>query len=385
MNITMQAVFLMALWCITSAAGAANHGFEHGGASARHVTLDTSTGEPRPTSAELIVKLAEYRAQFHNAKTAQEMADFIAKYQGKDPEKLVPRAKIRAHTFAAFEAASSAHQCAEAKKLHQKITGYKVTLPFSYPDCERERIALDNKKHDADPQELYVAGVRLEDGGERERARAQFRSLLERYPQHPLALKAADRLARLAEIEWLEAARGGSNTSTHAAPSPAPAIAPILATTIPAACPKDLGYIRSRMVFAELRDNPNFAEPIEGIIRKAGGLDAAISEVERLIQGNQRSLYRAAGTLLQTPAADLGEGRNYRCEKPEGDWCSANYYYHLLRESQFYYAELLNSLRCQKTGQMQNAAYTPASLQRSSVFKSAPGGPLGKPPAETRP
>ena len=317
-------------WLLAHAAWATEQHsvFDQRGAPARNLTIDPSTGEPVPTAPA--DDLARYRAQFLNATTAQAMQGFIDQHQGKDPERLIPRAKIRARTFAAFEAASATHQCAEAQTLHQRITGYKVSLAFSFADCEGARLALANK-----PQNTTTP------------------------PSDSAALDSR---------------------------SPTSTTKPLTGEPLTAnACPKDLGYLRPRMVFAELRDNPNFAEPIEGIIHKAGGLEAAITEVERLIQINQRSLYRAANTLLQTPGANLGEARNYRCEKPEGDWCAANYYYHLLREGQFYYAELLNGLRCRQTGKMLKAAYVPAPLQRSSVFKPGPPGIFSQPAQEPRP
>ena len=182
-------------WALVHTAWAAEQHpvFDQRGTPARNLSIDPSTGEPVLTAST--GDLANYRALFLNATTAQAMQDFIGQYQGKDPEQLIPRAKIRARNFAAFEAASAAQQCAEARNLHQKITGYKVSLAFSFADCERARLTQANKSH-------------------------------------------------------------------HSA-TPPPVSEPLTTN----ACPKDLGYLRPRMVFVELRENTNFAEPIEGIIR----------------------------------------------------------------------------------------------------------------------
>lgn len=343
-----------------------NQVFDNTGTPARDVAIDASTGEPVAIAPSPADSLEHYRAQFKNAKTAKEMDGFIAQYKNNDPDQLVPRAKIRMSTFAAFEAARNAKQCAEAKKLHQKITGYKVTRPFSYQDCVQQRSAQS-----ADPQAMYVSGVRLEDAGDQVGARSQFRKLLALFPQHPLAVKAADRLAHLTEIETLEAVHSGTRNAAS-----------------PADCPKDLGYLRSRMVFAELRQNASFAEPIEDIIRRAGGLDAAITEVQRLMQANQRTMDQFATTAQRYQHTEQDDVQYFRCQKPEGDLCAANYYYHLLREGDFYYAELLNSLRCRKTGEMLHAWYVPAPIQEAFVDQSTPAtSPISKPStsAETRP
>jgi hypothetical protein len=279
---------------------------------------------------------------FVNGKSAGDMEAFIARYKDADPEKLVPRARIRMRTFAAYEAATKAHQCDRAKLLHQRISGYGVALPFSYAGCKREKSLLA-----IDPADLYAAGVSFEEGGELANAGVMFRAILDRFPRHPVAARAAERLARMAETEALD------TPHRHDLISGAPA------------CPNDLGYIRSRMVFSELRANPSFDEPIEGIIRKAGGLDAAIAELERLIRDNQRSLNQAIVTVRQYKQAEQDDNSlAFRCAKPEGGFCAANYYYHLLKEGEFYYTELLNSLRCRKTGKMEHAAYTPAPVRK---------------------
>lgn len=316
---------------------------------------------------------------FLDGKTAHDMEAFIAEYKDTDPENLVPRATIRMRAFAAYEAALEAHQCDQAQRLHRRISGYKVTLPFSYASCKREKSSLG-----ADPTALYVAGVRFEDDGEHANARTLFRAILDRFPQHPIAIKAADRLAHMAELEALEVSRSnGRPTKTTSAPSrPAPLAVPSIDGM--SSCPKNLGYIRSRMAFVELRENPSFGEPIEGIIRKAGGLDAAIAELERLIRENQRSLNQAIFTVQQySQAESAAGGLATRCEKPDGGFCSANYYYHLLKEGEFYYTELLNSLRCRKTGKMEHAVYAPAPI-RKPVAPNSPAAARTAPESKIR-
>lgn len=303
--------------------------------------------------------LAAYRASFLTAKTAAEMNAFIDHYKNDDPDKLIPRAKIRLRTFSAFEHALDAGQCDQAKQLHQRITGYKVVLPFSHEACNRK-----TSQQDADPESLYMAGVRLLEDGERASARTLFRAILDRFPKHPLALKAADRLARLSEIEALENARSSSSPATPLPTQPKSEQAKRTPTGKAGACPVDLGYVRPQMVFDELRNNPHFAEPINGIIHKAGGLDGAIAELERLIRENERPLKQAASAARQyKPGMPTEEALATRCAKPDGGFCSANYYYHLLKEGAFYYAELLNALRCRKTGTMEHAAYSPAPIK----------------------
>ncbi len=347
-----------AVWLLTPAAWAMEmDSTPVSAATGNHRHDSTQNEQPRPKPVGGEDALNTYRAMFLEGKTASDMEAFIAQYKNADPENLIPRATIRMRTFAAYEAAYLEHQCDKAKQLHRTISGYNVTLPFSYAACLRGKTALA-----VDPATLYAAGVRFEADGERASARTLYRNLLDRFPRHPAAKAAADRLARMTEIEALDPARL-QGIPPELVPPPSEPASVALHTPATTACPKDLGYLRSQMVFTELRQNPNFDEPIDGIIHKAGGLDAAIAELKRLIQENQRPLSQAASAVRQyKPADQSGEALAFRCEKPDGEFCSANYHYHLIKEGNFYYTEMLNSLLCRKTGTMEHARYTPAPL-----------------------
>lgn len=347
-----------AIWLLIPAAGAMDMNSTPVSAATGNPRNDNSQNEqPRPNPAGGENALNDYRAMFLNGKTASDMAAFIAKHKNADPENLIPRAAIRMRTFAAYEAAYLDHQCDKARQLHRRISGYKVTLPFSYAACLRKKTTQD-----VDPAALYAAGVRFEADGESASARTLYKNLLDRFPRHPAAKEAEERLARMAEIEALDTA---PRQASHPRLAPIPSAPASVALRDPAAtdCPKDLGYLRSQMVFAELRQNPNFDEPIAGIILKAGGLEAAITELKRLVHENQRSLSQASRAVRQyKPAGQGDEALAFRCEKPDGGFCSANYYYHLLKEGDFYYTEMLNGLLCRKTGTMEHSRYAPAPL-----------------------
>jgi len=361
MKNALHMAFFGAIWLLTPAAGAMDMDSTPVTAATGNSRNDNPQNEQfRPKPVGEVVALNGYRAMFLDGKTASDMEAFITQYKNADPENLIPRATIRMRTFSAYEAAYLDHQCDKAKQLHRKISGYKVTLPFSYAACLRGKSAQD-----VDPAALYAAGVRFEADGERASARTLYKNLLDRFPRHPTAREAAARLARMAEIEALDTARlqGGH---PGLAPLPSAPASVTLRNPAATACPKDLGYLRSQMVYAELRQNPNFDEPIDGIIRKAGGLEAAITELKRLIHENQRPLSQAARAVRQNKSANQGdEALAFRCEKPDGGFCSANYYYHLIKEGNFYYTEMLNSLLCRQTGKMEHALYTPAPLAGS--------------------
>lgn len=127
-------------------------------------------------------------------------------------------------------------------------------------------------------------------------------------------------------------------------------------------CPADVGYLRNQMVFTELKNNPGFADPIDNMIRKAGGVEQAISAVEEQILDTENSQEQAAQTAKQSYGGS-GNALASRCENPQGVYCSANYTYHLLKEANFYYQEILNAMRCRQSGQMVHATYKPSPLK----------------------
>jgi hypothetical protein len=338
------------VWCWVSATGAAK---THAAPVQTIADSQSATTARQPESASSVQEHAppadDYRSRFRNATTSGEMAAFIDTYRDADPDKLVPRAAIRMRTFAAFEAAQRDHQCNEAQRLHAKITRYQVSLPFSHTTCLQERTAQG-----FDPEALYQAAVRFEAERERASARTLYQRVIDRFPAHPLAHEAADRLAMLTRIE--------ANESASRAARDTPAS--LAEADLAASCPSDLGYVRAHLVFAELRNNASLSEPIDTIIRKAGGLKAATADLEKLIRDNRLALNQASLALQQQyrQAGYRDDALGFRCRKPDSSFCTANYLYHLLKEGEYFYAEQLNSLRCRTTGRMLHAEYQPAPI-----------------------
>lgn len=93
-------------------------------------------------------------------------------------------------------------RCEEAKKLNQELEAVNASV-FSFDSCVSER-RFNALVRSNDPQEMYLAAGRYESDGDRSRAKTIYRSIVDRFAKNPIAIKATDRLTRLADVESVE-------------------------------------------------------------------------------------------------------------------------------------------------------------------------------------
>ena len=82
-------------------------------------------------------------------------------------------------------------------------TSQKYGERISYSSC-RSEAAFARARNAKDPQAIYLAASRYESDGERGRAKTLYRLIVDKFETSPIALKAADRLTRLADVEAVE-------------------------------------------------------------------------------------------------------------------------------------------------------------------------------------
>lgn len=109
--------------------------------------------------------------------------------------------------------AADAYRCDEAEALDRKAqamdgqvhseTSQKYGERISYASC-RSEAAFARARNAKDPQAIYLAASRYESDGERGRAKTLYRLIVDKFETSPIALKAADRLTRLADVEAVE-------------------------------------------------------------------------------------------------------------------------------------------------------------------------------------
>ncbi len=93
-------------------------------------------------------------------------------------------------------------RCEEAKKLNQELEAVNASA-FYFDSCVSER-RFNALVRSNDPQEMYLAAGRYESDGDRSRAKTIYRSIVDRFAKNPIAIKATDRLTRLADVESVE-------------------------------------------------------------------------------------------------------------------------------------------------------------------------------------
>lgn len=93
-------------------------------------------------------------------------------------------------------------RCEEAKKLNQELEAVNASV-FSFDSCVGER-RFNALLRSNDPQEMYLAAGRYESDGDRSRAKTIYRQIVDRFAKNPIAIKATDRLTRLADVESVE-------------------------------------------------------------------------------------------------------------------------------------------------------------------------------------
>lgn len=110
-------------------------------------------------------------------------------------------------------AASKRFRCEEALKLDQKAqstdgrthsssdrtNGYYI----SYSSCVEER-SFNTIRESSDPQQMYLKAADFENKGQRWRAKTIYQDIMSRHAKSPIAVKAAERITRLADVEAIE-------------------------------------------------------------------------------------------------------------------------------------------------------------------------------------
>ncbi len=90
-------------------------------------------------------------------------------------------------------------KCEEAEQFVERQPEQERPY-FAKKSClnERRYRALEQAQN---PQEIYLGAVKFESDGERSRAKSLYELIMEKFSANPIALKAADRLAALVDVE----------------------------------------------------------------------------------------------------------------------------------------------------------------------------------------
>jgi hypothetical protein len=116
-------------------------------------------------------------------------------------------------------AAADAFRCDEAEALDRKAqamdgqthseSSQRNGERISYSSC-RSEAGFARSRNSKDPQAIYLAASRYESDGERSRAKTLYRLIVDKFETSPMAIKAADRLTRLADVEAVESSNSNA-------------------------------------------------------------------------------------------------------------------------------------------------------------------------------
>lgn len=169
-----------------------------------------------PQAAEAITQLYEFTKRTN---TVAAYTQFVKDY----PQAALvsdAKAQITQQLKPLIEAAQSAYKCDEAKRLDAQFETAGMSGIFSYDNCLAEK-KFHGVLTASNPQSMYLAGVKYENEGERGKAKKVYLTIMDRFSEHAMAVKAADRLANLndvldVEIAQREAARAVEESNRRA-------------------------------------------------------------------------------------------------------------------------------------------------------------------------
>ena len=103
-----------------------------------------------------------------------------------------------------FREAESAFKCEDASRLANQLSTAGFPSLFNYESCVDNRKFLATFPKAINPQRMYLAGVKYENEKKRDLAKRVYLTIMDRFPEHAMAVKAADRLAGINDVEAVE-------------------------------------------------------------------------------------------------------------------------------------------------------------------------------------
>lgn len=148
-------------------------------------------------------------AKFERTKlvnTGSAYAKFATEYSNSP---LAKEAQTRLRSLVTqIKTADSEYKCEEAKRLSEQLfeTVDERKEIFDFDRCVAER-KFHNVLTGANPQSMYLAGVKYENDKEPGKAKKVYLTIMDRFSEHAMALKAADRLAGMNDVAAVEDAQ----------------------------------------------------------------------------------------------------------------------------------------------------------------------------------
>lgn len=102
---------------------------------------------------------------------------------------------IKANLESLINKAALDYKCEEASKLDMQLP--PSDRFFNFVSCKDKRKAFDLIIKGKEPKKMYIAAGKYEANGDKARAKQVYTAIMDRFPEHDLAIKATDKLTAL--------------------------------------------------------------------------------------------------------------------------------------------------------------------------------------------
>lgn len=164
-------------------------------------------------------KLWQILREYPNSKYAKEVAELLYEYTPKDESLVGFLVRLKGYSTlvsvrpiylsvlrdvaSKMKLLSETMNCDAANVLRAQLEKVGESAIFDYEECKSRKLVGDLLKSD-NPVEMYFAGVKYEDASNRPYAKKIYRAIIDRFSSNQIAMKAADRLARIKDVEAVE-------------------------------------------------------------------------------------------------------------------------------------------------------------------------------------
>ncbi len=160
--------------------------------------IHDNPGAPLVSEARSAMRQAAYELA-KRANTVAAYTDLLKKYPDSS-QASEARVQIRTHLESPIRKAESAFKCEEARQLDQHFEAAGMSSLFNFDSCVDNR-KFNNILTSRDSNKMYLSAVKYQNNDELGRAKRLYLEIMERFEDNAIALKAADRLAGLKEVE----------------------------------------------------------------------------------------------------------------------------------------------------------------------------------------
>lgn len=169
-------------------------------------------------SLEPVLEPVRAQASYDLAKRANSV-DAYTKFLSKYPNSKnasEAKAQVRSILEPSIIRAEASFKCEEARQIDRQIEAAGISKLSDFDGCVDKR-KFNNILNLKNPQQMYLEAVKYENGDQKNRAKRIYLTVMDKFASNPVAMKAADRLVALKDVEAVESASASSRAAVERA------------------------------------------------------------------------------------------------------------------------------------------------------------------------